>query len=108
MDKSDFNREYFLIREYFSKEVKSFTFLVLTQVLDKSYDIAEDVNLGIVNNVKRIIKKENSLMIDTLAKQEKAVNAVKEEVKAVKEAVKEAVMDAMKEEIKALQKTQEE
>jgi hypothetical protein len=30
--------------------------MIMTQPLEKTFEIAEDVNLGIVNNIKRIMK----------------------------------------------------
>jgi hypothetical protein len=62
-----FNREYFMIKQYFMPGKKNFVAIVLTQPLDKTHDIPEDVNLGIVNNIKRTLDKQNKAVQDGIA-----------------------------------------
>jgi hypothetical protein len=55
----DNNKEYFAVRKYIKKlkgiEEPDVALLIMTQPLDKTFEIGEDVNLGIVKNVKRFM-----------------------------------------------------
>lgn len=55
--KADFNAEYFVIKKQI-KGLDTFLFLVLTQSIDKEFAEGDDVNLGIVNNIKRNSAKQ--------------------------------------------------
>jgi peptidoglycan hydrolase CwlO-like protein len=75
--------------------------MIMTQQLDKKFDIGEDINLGIVNNVKR--NMEN--MITKLQnKNSEEIKSVKAEIKDVKAEITQvkAEITSVKEDIKIL------
>jgi hypothetical protein len=56
---SDYNYEYFAVITFFKKlfgrEEQDIALIIMTQPLDKTFGVGENINLGIVNNIKRII-----------------------------------------------------
>ena len=70
--------------------------MIMTQQVDKTFDIGEDINLGIVNNVKRIMEN----MITKLQKEVKTgITNNSEEIKAEIKAVITKVQDEIKADI---------
>jgi gas vesicle protein len=66
--------------------------MIMTQQLDKTFDIGEDINLGIVNNVKRITEN----MITKQTQQVKAeITQVKTEITQVKTEIKAEITQVM-------------
>jgi gas vesicle protein len=90
---SGYNREYLCVIGFFKKLIgmkePDLALMIITQLLEKTFDIGEDINLGIVNNVKRIMEN----MITKLQKEVKAgitnnSEEIKAEIKEVKAEIK--------------------
>jgi septal ring factor EnvC (AmiA/AmiB activator) len=78
--------------------------MILTQPLDKTFDVAEDINLGIVNNVKRIM---DTMLTNLQRKNSEEINGVKAEITRVQAEIT-RVEQEIKQEIKTDMKSLEE
>jgi peptidoglycan hydrolase CwlO-like protein len=90
--------------------------MILTQPLEKNFDIGEDINLGIVNNVKRIMENMLSKLQDKntdeimgvktdITKVQEEIMGVKTEITKVQEEIitkLQADITSMREDMKIL------
>jgi hypothetical protein len=94
---SGYNSEYFRVTAFFKKlfgsQEPDLVLMIMTQQLEKTFDIGEDINLGIVNNVKRIME---NMITNLQNKNSQEIKEVKAEIKLVKTEINAKVEEEIK------------